>query len=62
MQVTTMTALCLESKAPKAEGLMDPKTVFSFQVSYLLIPLLSPALRELGLNLSGEDINPEMRG
>lgn len=63
MQVTAMAAFRLESKAPKAEGPMDPRTALSFQLSCLLIPLLNPDLRDLGLNLAEvEDINPQMRG
>lgn len=63
MQVTAMVALGLESKVPKAGSPRDPRIVFSFQLSYLLIPLLSPDLRDLGLNLAeGEDINPHVRG
>lgn len=63
MQVTAMAALGLESKVPKAGGPMDPRTVFSFQITYLLIPLLSPDLRDLGRNSAeGEAINSQMRG
>lgn len=63
MQVTALAALGLESKAPRAEGPMDPRTVFSFRLSYLLIPLLRPDLRDLRVNLAeGDDISPQMRG